>query len=869
MVTPPHLARPEPGLARQVRDRFVRAVDAMIDPLGAVIDSQLDGALRGNTRMSMAELSTAMEAGGAFKRVRAAWVDGARRQWAAAVKASQDQATRPAARQSLDFGLVDDDVVEGKIIASRVGAGVAEAAASPWNDLRLRMRRLERNEDLAAADPLRPEVLAQGLIKAWTDNGLTRSMWMLVHAGVQKALAEQFKDAYVQANAFLEQHGVAAELELKARPRASGGPGPGARPSAPPSGPGALGRTSGPTTGSDWNEPQAGSAGAQGGAYGSAYGGAMGHGMNPAYGARGAAGTSEPRAQRGMGGDGADAPGRYAPRGGERWVGGRNIGAPTTAAGWGADGLDGGTTGWRAGVRPTDLARAAQETRMVTGLSPMARVRQRAQGVLGQIRRLLSDHVADYDSAGVPAAPSPPLAQALAEPDPAFAATVLMGRGGDTSLPGVPDVGVVAAQLRQRATELKAKAEKPSEKAIIEIVALMFQAILAEERIAPGIRVWFARLQIPVLRLALAEPDFFASVEHPARQLIDRMGACALGFDAAKITDERLEREVRRIVQVIEQYPETGRRVYELMLGEFKKFLGSSLAEAGTVQQAATLAQQVEQKEALAVQYTIELRRMLASLPVSEDVRDFLFRTWSDVLAVAAVRHGAQAAETLRLKQAAADLLWAVSAKPERAERTRVVQQLPGLLHGLREGMTLLALPAEQQDRQIKRINDAVMQAFMARGEGLSPAQLDELSHELAALEDVVTDDPEGDLWLDPGMIELMFGEQGATVEVITTGGSQPPEAIVQWARQLDLGTWFNLEHQGSTVQVQYAWRSARGQLHLFSSSAGKNYLVQTQRLAAYLQAGLLVPLEDEALTVRATREALAKLQVQPGQMLQ
>ena len=44
---------------------------------------------------------------------------------------------------------------------------------------------------------------------------------------------------------------------------------------------------------------------------------------------------------------------------------------------------------------------------------------------------------------------------------------------------------------------------------------------------------------------------------------------------------------------------------------------------------------------------------------------------------------------------------------------------------------------------------------------------------------------------------------------------------------------------------------------------------MQTQRLAAYLQAGLLVPLEDEALTVRATREALAKLQVQPGQMLQ
>jgi len=57
--------------------------------------------------------------------------------------------------------------------------------------------------------------------------------------------------------------------------------------------------------------------------------------------------------------------------------------------------------------------------------------------------------------------------------------------------------------------------------------------------------------------------------------------------------------------------------------------------------------------------------------------------------------------------------------------------------------------------------------------------------------------------------------------------------------------------------------------LHLFARSSGKNYLVQTRRLASYLQAGLLVPLEDEALTVRATREALGKLAAHPNQLLQ
>ena len=90
----------------------------------------------------------------------------------------------------------------------------------------------------------------------------------------------------------------------------------------------------------------------------------------------------------------------------------------------------------------------------------------------------------------------------------------------------------VAVDLREKTAELKKKAETKGEKATIEIVALMFQAILAEERIPPGIRVWFARLQMPVLRMALEDPDFLGTTTHPARLLIDRMGSCVMGFDS-------------------------------------------------------------------------------------------------------------------------------------------------------------------------------------------------------------------------------------------------------------------------------------------------------------------------------------------------
>ena len=798
-------------IARQVREQFVNTLDASIIELMGLMQNHLGQlAQSSGASRSVTDIQLAMEAASLFQHVRQNWVAAVRRQWREALIG---MGSKTGNTDMSALSLVDDDLVERKIAASRLAAAVAEAAGVEFNNLRLRMQFLERRSDLPADDVLKPETLAQIMVKAWTDCGLTRPMWALVHPAVQAGLARRLPEAFRQANEWLVQQGVMAEIDLKSLVRRADGE--------------------------------------AGGISGAGVGASGGAGQRPS------AWSASP--QPSVGG-----PGTGWQSGRTRAASATRLDAPMTAP-MGGTGFSGVPD-----VRPSALARAEQETRMLTAATPMTRVRQRAQGVLGQLRRLLTDRVADFES-GVPAGPpSPQLAQALAEPATPFAVTELMdSRGGAVTrtLP-MANVEVVATRLRQRAAELKEKADKPSEKAIIEIVALMFQAILAEERMPAAIRVWFARLQIPVLRLALAEPDFFASIEHPARQLIDRMGACALGFDAATITGSRLEREIKRIVQVIEQYPETGRRVYQLVLDEFKKFLGRSLTEGGKAQQMATLAQQVEQKEALAIQYTIELRRMLASVPVPEDVREFLFRVWSEVLAMAAVRRGPQDEETLRYKQAAADLLWAVSPKSDRAERSRVVQHMSGLLQALRSGMGTLALEADEQDAHVKRINDAVMQAFVSRGDGLSAERLAELSRSLAGLEDVVTDDAEGDVLLDPGMIELMFGVEGDALEVVAEGGSQPSDGMLRWAHELELGAWFALDYQGHVSQVQYVWRSRRGQLHLFSSGVGKSFLVQTRRMASYLQAGLLVPVEDEALTVRATREALVKLHAEPERML-
>ena len=503
-----------------------------------------------------------------------------------------------------------------------------------------------------------------------------------------------------------------------------------------------------------------------------------------------------------------------------------------------------------------------------------SKARAQTQEVMGRIKRLFADQ-------GAPLVSSLPAEAPHASPSPRLNALLQPGKlQGFSQVEGGGPAGgveVTPAQMddyihvmRQRSSELKQAAESPNEKAIIEIVALMFQSILAEDRIQASLRVWFARLQIPVLRVALAEPDFFSTLQHPARRLIDRMGSCALGFDAnmSEVSAQALEVEIRRVVQVIEQYPETGRRVFQLAYDEFQSFLAKHLQSQGPAGKLVSIAQQVELKETLTVQYTIELRKQLNDMPVRDDIRDFLFKVWAEVLAVASIKFEGKPDIMAMLKSTASDLLWAASAKPSRAERAQVIAQLPNLLTRLRKGMAMLGMDTASQDQQIKRISDILADAFMSRTETIPADQLAEVTRNLSSLEDFLPQDGVGDLDLDQDSIEMITGVDASHIVVIAQGGEAASQAMRAWALELQLGAWFRLDHNNNPCQVQFAWRSKRGQLYLFATAQQQCFLIQTARVASYLQAGLLLPVEEESLTVRATRAALEKLDANPERLL-
>lgn len=781
---------PQRRLARQARQRFVEGICAGLPELDKTVLDFLTN-LMGQAGTGR-EKQARHDAWVAFQQHHAAWAERTGKAWreALAPHASTARGSLAPPGRGQQFELLSDDVVENKILASRMALTVSEQVSQQFDMVRQRTQSLE-GQELDSSDILRPEAVCLLLVEQWVEAGLPRTDLQLVVDPLQRELASLVQKQYQAVNVFYVEQGVTPQADLRSRVRRTAG--------TPPTGSGMGAASSAPGGLASQALAQTREAMAMAAARGVPPGGApLGH----------------PASRL--------APPGYPPRG-----------------------------------LPTGFA---------TGMTPLARARQRAQGVMGQLRRLLTQPATGFDMVNAPPA-SAALAHALTA-HRVHADTYYSGVA--TLMEDYSPAAVVqlAGAVRERSSELKKKAATAGEKAIIEVVALMFQSILAEDRIPPAVRVWFARLQVPVLRVALAEPEFFSNLSHPARQLIDRMGACVMGFDATSINGSALEAEIRRVVQVIEQYPETGRRVFQLVYDEFEKFLSKFLTEKQTTSRVVSVAQQVEQKETLAIQYTIELRTMLKDMPVREEIRDFLFKSWAEVLALSAVRDGAQHADTVAFKRAAADLVWAASAKPNRSDRAQVIHNLPGLLQRLRQGLALLGVNGPAQDAQIKVLTDTLADAFLSKTASIPQAHIDAMAKRLANLEDFIGDATLGDMPLNAENIEMMLGIDASSIHVIADNGAPVDDAMVVWAQELQPGTWYTLDHNGASAQVQYVWQSQRKQLHLFAAVDGSSYLIQLRRLAAYLQANLLVAQDEEGLTLRATRDALAKLDANPERLL-
>jgi len=244
-------------------------------------------------------------------------------------------------------------------------------------------------------------------------------------------------------------------------------------------------------------------------------------------------------------------------------------------------------------------------------------------------------------------------------------------------------------------------------------------------------------------------------------------------------------------------------------------------------------------------------------------VRQFLFQVWADVLATAAVRYGAQADQTKAMKRAATDVIWSAGAKVTREERAEVLRRLPPLLKALRDGMASAGMSAEKkQDEHIQTLNNSLAARLHRQGrrhhqrQGLTTSP-NVWSRSRSCCPTTPTTCTSTSRWCSTcrGM-KAPRSKWSAKAARCPRRPWWRGRASCKWAP----GTCSTTAT--ATRRCNWPGQGMRKQLSLFVTPQGRCVLFQQQRLAAFLQAGLLLPAQEESLTVRdnAHRAGQARL---------
>jgi hypothetical protein len=286
--------------------------------------------------------------------------------------------------------------------------------------------------------------------------------------------------------------------------------------------------------------------------------------------------------------------------------------------------------------------------------------------------------------------------------------------------------GLMAVNLiRAHREELMQASTGKLDHMVIDVVGSLFDQILSDSRVPPQMARQIARLQLPVLRVALNDSTFFSSRRHPVRRFVNRIASLALAFDDFNDgPGKQLLDRVRELVQEIVEGDFDQVDLYIAKLAELEAFIAEQ--SHGDVQQAGA-AKTLESKESeLRVQqrYMLQLQASLAPMSLPDYLREFLSQVWSQALVLATRRDGVDSERTTRYKRAGRDLVMSVQPKGSPALRKKFLMQLPPLMKDLNEGMQLVGWPAAAQKAFFAKL-------LPAHAESLKGQPLSDLDHNM------------------------------------------------------------------------------------------------------------------------------------------
>ncbi len=382
------------------------------------------------------------------------------------------------------------------------------------------------------------------------------------------------------------------------------------------------------------------------------------------------------------------------------------------------------------------------------------------------------------------------------------------------------------AELRRFSPDGRTPQFSTEHRDTVELISLLFDRLMDETRSGGSAQTLLSRLQVPLLRAALADRSFFTRRAHPARRLLNTVAETANTWmdtgegEADTVLADKLHRTVDKVL---------GEFSGDLSL--FEKLVDELDSHVHTLKRRAEISER-RQLEAAQGRDRLEQARARASSAISERLagrkvppltRALLEQAWCDALALAILRHG-EDSEAFHRRLAAADELLR---EPEQRDNERLKVEL-------QNGLEQIGLQGAEASQLAHRVLDLPHEATPG-------GSATELAVRLKTRQKLGDDEA---------------AKQDSEPTLLTPLNADEQRELAH-LKTLPFGTWFEftVNQQGQRVPRKLAWYTPATNRCLFVSARGtagpERKLEQVARLMAIGQARLQ-PRQNESLIDRA-----------------
>lgn len=239
---------------------------------------------------------------------------------------------------------------------------------------------------------------------------------------------------------------------------------------------------------------------------------------------------------------------------------------------------------------------------------------------------------------------------------------------------------------------------------VIDVVGMMFDFILDDKELPDAIKGLIARLQIPMLKVALLDREFFGKKSHPARQLLNELAHAGIGLDdIAEVTVTPIYGKIEHIVGRILQEFEDDQSIFSELLQELFEF---------QAQESELLAQMqacLEQSRLTAVEV---VEPLLQSAVMPEVLGTLLNTSWKEHLAELYLSVGGKSEEWEQMAALAVSVVDSIQPKTSADERTALIKRIPRLLADLRGSVVVTGMHVEESENLFRELEARHMECL-------------------------------------------------------------------------------------------------------------------------------------------------------------